>query len=97
MKAQEHFDKYLKENQNEDSTYRVVLALFDIFKEIKQIQLDRNATTNSALIAILNEQNVKANSFIRKINKIDAVGIKPNAFKTFINDQIPEIGRLAGW
>ena len=97
MKAKEYFRKYVEENQDEDAMYRVVKTLMDMFNEVKEIQLMRKAQSDSAMIAIMNEQNIKANSFIRKVNEIDGLGVKNNAYKQFINDQMPELGKLVGW
>jgi len=97
MKAKEYFRKYLEENQDEEPMYRVVKTLMDMFNEVKEIQLMRKAKSDSAMIAIMNEQNIKANSFIRKVNEIDGLGVKNNAYKQFINDQMPELGKLVGW
>ena len=97
MKAKEYFRKYVEENQDEEAMYRVVKTLMDMFNEVKEIQLMRKAQSDSAMIAIMNEQNIKANSFIRKVNEIDGLGVKDNAYKQFINDQMPELGKLVGW
>jgi len=97
MKAKEYFRKYVEENQDEEPMYRVVKTLMDMFNEVKEIQLMRKAKSDSAMIAIMNEQNIKANSFIRKVNEIDGLGVKNNAYKQFINDQMPELGKLVGW
>ena len=97
MKAKEYFRKYVEENQDEEAMYRVVKTLMDMFNEVKEIQLMRKAQSDSAMIAIMNEQNIKANSFIRKVNEIDGLGVKNNAYKQFINDQMPELGKLIGW
>ena len=97
MKAQEYFRKYVEENQDEDAMHRVVKTLMDMFNEVKEIQLMRKAQSDSAMIEIMNEQNIKANSFIRKVNEIDGLGVKTNAYKQFINDQMPELGKLLGW
>ena len=97
MKAKEYFRKYVEENQDEEPMYRVIKTLMDILNEVKEIQLMRKAQSDSAMIAIMNEQNIKANSFIRKVNEIDGLGVKNNAYKQFINDQMPELGKLVGW
>lgn len=97
MKAKEYFRKYVEENQDEEPMYRVVKTLMDMFNEVKEIQLMRKAKSDSAMIAIMNEQNLKANSFIRKVNEIDGLGVKNDAYKQFINDQMPELGKLVGW
>jgi hypothetical protein len=97
MKAKEYFRKYVEENQDEEAMYRVVKTLMDMVNEVKEIQLMRKAQSDSAMIAIMNEQNIKANSFIRKVNEIDGLGVKDNAYKQFINDQMPDLGKLVGW
>jgi len=97
MKAKEYFRKYIEENQEEENMYRVVKTLMDMFNEVKEIQVMRNAQSNSAMIVIMNEQNLKANSFIRKVNDIDNLGVKMDAFKQFINDQMPELSKMIGW
>lgn len=97
MKAKEYFEKYVNENQDKEKMYRVVSIFFDIFNEVKEIRLMRKAQSNSAMIAILNEQNLKANSFIRKVNEIDDLGIKKDAFKIFINEEMPKLSKMIGW
>lgn len=97
MKAKEYFEKYVNENQDKENMYRVVSIFFDLFNEVKEIQLIRKAQSNSAMIAILNEQNLKANSFINKVNEIDDLGIKRDAFKIFISQEMPELYKMIGW
>lgn len=97
MKAKEYFRKYVDENQDEEPMYRVVKALLDMFSEVKEIQLIRNAKSDESIISIMNEQNLKANSFIRKVNEIEDLGVKKDAFKQLVSDQMPELGRLIGW
>jgi len=48
------------------------------------------------MIAILNEQNIKANAFIRMVNKEYPSGIKKDLFKTFVQVLMPEL-LLIGW
>lgn len=97
MKAKEYFRKYVEENQEEDNYYRVVKTFLDMFKEVKEIQVMRKAQSNEAMIAILNEQNLKAKSFIRKVNEIDDLGVKQDGFKHFIIDQMPDLAEMIGW
>lgn len=97
MKAKEYFRKYAEENQDEEPMYRVVKTLMDMFNEVKEIKVMRKAQSNSAMIAIMNEQNLKANSFIKKVNEKDGMGVKNDAFKQFITDQMPELSKMIGW
>ena len=97
MKAKEYLRKYVEENQEEDNYYRVVKAFLDMFNEVKEIQLMRKAQSNSAMIAIMNEQNNKANSFIRQVNELDDLGLKKDGFKEFIKSQMPELYEMIGW
>jgi hypothetical protein len=97
MKAKEYFQKYVDENQDKEPLYRVVKTMIDMFNEVKEIQVIRKAQSNSAMISIMNEQNIKCNSFINKVNAIDGLGVKRDAFKGFINNQMPELGLMIGW
>ena len=97
MKAKEYFERYVNENQSEEPLYRVVKTMMDMFNEAKDIQLMRKARSNSAMISILNEQNTKCNSFIRKVNEIDGLAIRRDAFKDFIKIQMPELYEMIGW
>ena len=97
MRAKEYFERYVNENQNKEPLYRVVKTMMDMFNEVKEIQEMRKAQSNSAMISILNEQNIKCNSFINKVNKIDDLDVKRDAFKDFIKDQMPELSVMIGW
>ena len=97
MKSKEYFEKYVNENQDEEPLYRVVKTMMEMFNEVKEIQEMRKAQSNSAMISILNEQNIKCNSFINKVNEIDELGVKRDAFKEFIKDQMPELALMIGW
>lgn len=97
MKAKEYFRKYVEENQDEEKLYRVVKSFMDMFNEVKEIQVMRKAQSDSAMVAIMNEQNIKANSFIRKVNEIDDLGLKPNGFKEFIKSQMPDLAKMINW
>ena len=105
MKAIEYFKKYkekLKEPNEMDSQidhkyYCVVSSLMDLFNEVKTIQTARKAKSDSAMIAIMNEQNLKANSFIKMVNLDYNLGIKRDAFKDFIKDQMPELAKMIAW
>ena len=105
MKAIEYFKKYkekLKEPNEMDSQidhkyYCVVSSLIDFFNEVKTIQNARKAKSYSAMIAIMNEQNLKANSFIKMVNLDYNLGIKRDAFKYFIKEQMPELAKMIAW
>ena len=91
MKAIEYFKKYkekLKQPNERDSElnhkyYCVVSSFMDFFNEVKKIQLARKAKSDSAMIAIMNEQNLKANSFVKMVNLEYNLGIRIDAFKEF--------------
>jgi hypothetical protein len=105
MKAIEYFKKYkekLKEpndigSEQDYKYYCVVSTLMDFFNEVKTIQLARKAKSNSAMIAIMNEQNLKANSFIKMINLDYNLGINRDEFKDFIKDQMPDLAKMIAW
>ena len=97
MKAKEYFKNY-KEKQLTDKWEVALIRQFEaMFQEVKQIQNNRNAKSDNAIISILNETNNKANSFIRMVNKEENRGIYNNAFKIFIQEQMPEFAKMIGW
>lgn len=97
MKAKEYFRQYVEENQDKEQMYRVIIILMDMFTEVEEIRLMRKAKSDLAIIAILNEQNTKANSFIRKVNEIDGLSIKNNAFKELVKQEYPDLSEKIGW
>lgn len=97
MKAKEYFRKYTEENQDEEPTYRFVKILMVMFNGVAEITIARNAKSNSAMISIMDEQNTKANSFTRKVNETEGLGIRRDAFKHFIIDKMSELAELVGW
>jgi hypothetical protein len=101
MKAKEYYKQYNEIAKDKGSEYALVKCLMDMFNEVKQIQKSRNAKSDSALISILNETNLKANSFIKRINKdIDLTQqgfVKVDAFKVFIKSEMKDLADLIGW
>ena len=101
MKAKEYYKEYNTIKVEKGSDYALVKCLMNMFNEVKKIQISRNAKSNSALISILNETNLKANSFIKMINKdIDNTKqgfVKVNSFKIFIKSEMKELADMIGW
>ena len=97
MKAKDYFKSYVNENQEKESCVRVVDIFMKMFHESKDIQIMRKAKSDESIIAIMNEQNQKANSFIRKVNEHDGLGFKRDAFKIFMNQISPEFSKMIGW
>jgi len=101
MKAKDYLNKYKKIKAEKGSDYAVVKCFMDMFNEIETIQKNRNAKSNSAVIAIFNEMNKKGNAFIKMINKeIDETKegkIYYDGFKIFIQTQMPDLAKMINW
>lgn len=97
MKAKEYntkFSELLKTETVEKSIYEIFK---DMFLEVKEIQKTRRAKTDSAVIAIFNEMNLKGNSFVRKANKEHKVMLINDAFKKFVCVRDESFAKLLGW
>jgi len=94
MKAKEYFEKYINENQDKSKEWRFIKCLQEMILEVNEIAKMRNAKYDRALIAIFNEQNMKAISFIKKVNEIDGTFYKIDAFKIFLKEESPEMYKL---
>ncbi|WBX67881.1 hypothetical protein PG910_07020 [Tenacibaculum dicentrarchi] len=97
MKAKEYnskFSELLKTETVEKSIYEIFNKMF---LEVKEIQKLRNAKTDSALISIFNEMNIKGNAFVRKANKEHKVMLVNDAFKNFTVARYKDFAKLLGW
>jgi len=101
MKATEYFTDYKRMESEKGHNYAIVEIFTAMYKEIGTIQKDRNSTANNVIIAITNEINQKANSFIRLVNKeLDGTQfgkIKRDAFKIFVTHEVPDFAKVLGW
>ena len=100
MKAIEYFKKYKTENQDKSPEWRIIMTFRQMVLEVKEIAKMRNAQKDDALISIFNEQNRKANSFIKMVNieKLNsAEQYKTDGLKIFLLQSDPELSNLIGW
>ncbi len=101
MKAKEYFKKYKDIKTEKRRDYALVKCFMDMFNEVKEIQKNRNAKSNSAMISIFNEINQKGNAFIKMVNsEIDETKegkVYYDGFKIFIQIQMPELAKMIGW
>ena len=96
MKAKEYFEKYedllihaTNDQAYKDSSFNVFM---DFSKESTDVIESRKAKKNTAVIAVMKEQNDKWNSLCRLFEK--KYGFSPlikDGFKTFWNRKIPGI------
>lgn len=94
MKAKDYFDYFLNENQEKDSEWRLVHCLNKMVVEVYEISKIRNVTQDSAMISIFNEQNLKAISFIKMINKHLNRNFNKDLFKIIIQSNSPDLHDL---
>ena len=97
MKAKEYnkkFTELLKTETIEKSIYEIFRSMF---LEVKEIQKLRKVQKNESIIAIFNEMNTKANSFVRNANKEHKVMLVNDAFKKFVSFQSGDFAKLIGW
>lgn len=101
MKATDYLEKYQTENQDKSPDWRVVSTFMNMVLEVNDIAKMRNATRDDALISIFNEQNKKANAFIKMINKLEPFcsegKLKIDGFKIFLIQSDPQLSELIGW
>jgi phage terminase small subunit len=93
VKAKDYFSQFLNENQAEIVEWRLVNAFRQMVLEVEQIAKMRSAKTDSALIAIFKEIEIKSHSFIRMINETEPFKsegtVKYDAFKLFVEQTSP--------
>lgn len=98
MKAKDYFKQFNEENQDKIPEWRLIFAFNQMFNEVKEVAKMRNAKSNSAMISIFNEQNQKANSFIRMLNVTDYFTengrIYQDAFKLYLQEKNPDFYKL---
>lgn len=98
MKAKDYFKEFQEENQEKIPEWRLIYALHGMINEVNEVAKMRSARTNSAMIAIFNEQNLKANSFIRMINQLDYFiengTIMLNSLKMYMEQQTPDLHKM---
>ena len=97
MKAKEYnkkFTELLKTETTEKSIYEIFRCMF---LEVKEIQKLRKVQKNESIIAIFNEMNTKANSFVRNANKEHKVMLVNDAFKKFVSFKSEDFAKLIGW
>jgi hypothetical protein len=73
MKAKEYFERYVNDTSGKESVILVYEAIISIFLEHKELAKKRNAKSNEAFVAIFEELNKKANSFIKMVNEIEEI------------------------
>lgn len=99
MKAKEYFIEY-KKNQVEHgmSWEQSIIEQFNnMFNEVGKLRDQRKAKTDSAIIAIFNEMNQKANALCKMINKSEQRGLYHDAFKIYVAQRTPDFAILIGW
>jgi hypothetical protein len=75
---------------------KVVDTIKSIWAEVFELKNTRNAKTDSAIIAILKEQNQKWKSICNKVNK-EVPLLKEDGFLHFMQNQMPELYKLTGF
>lgn len=98
MKAKEYFNQFLNENQDKVVEWRLVNAFRQMFLEVEQIAKMRSAKTDTALIYIFKEIEIKSHSFIRLVNETEPFksegAIKYDAFKIFVEQSSPSLAAV---
>ena len=84
MKAKDYFQK-LKTEYSHDYQSGIVMVFRDMFREVEEIRKQRNAKYDASVIAIMNEQNLKFDAFIKMVNKELNKHYVIGIFKVFIN------------
>jgi len=87
MKAKEYAQKYI-ENPSDKTLLDIVK---EMFYEVDTIRKSRNAQSNDAMIAILNEQSDKWRKFVKLVEKVSTNVININGFRDFILIHFPEL------
>lgn len=97
MKAKEYFQQFMNENQSETVDFRLVYAMKQLAMEAQQIAEIRKAQSDSAIIAIMKEQDLKAQSLIKMLNAIEPFKsgqkVFDNAFQIYISKSSPELAK----
>lgn len=101
MKAKEYFEQCKENNLDKSPDWRIIDVFRQMVLEVQEIAKQRNARFDKALISIFNEQNQKANAFIKLINGeptlVETGFIRLNAFRFFLVQHDPHLASLIGW
>jgi len=101
MKAKDYFIQCKETNLDKSIDWRVVNVFMQMIMEVNEIAKSRNARFDKALISIFNEQNQKANSFVKMINGVEEYTksgfFKTDAFKHFLIQHDPDLAKMVGW
>lgn len=95
MKAKEYYDKYSATILTNPQTIPNLLMAFNT--DTREICEKRHAVQNTAVVAVLREQNGKWNALVRLFQKANVNGkspIKENGFKIFWLKRMPELKEL---
>lgn len=98
MKAKEYFKEFLNENQDKILEWRLVNAFRQMVLEVNQIAKMRNVKSDTALVAIFKEIEIKSHSFIRLVNETEPFKsegtVKYDAFKLFVEQSSPSLAAV---
>ena len=97
MKAKEYFKNYQDLRKDNGWELALVRQLEAMFQEVKEIIVKRKAKKDSAIISILEEMNTKSKALVRMINNAECRELKQDAFKIFIQNQMPDFAKIIGW
>ncbi|MFA5211681.1 MAG: hypothetical protein WC414_04290 [Patescibacteria group bacterium] len=87
MKAKEYAQKYI-DNPTDETLYEIAK---EMFFEIDIIRKARNAQSNEAMIAIINEQSDKWRKFANIVKNVSINIVKEDGFKNFVLISLPEL------
>jgi len=95
MKAKEYYELYKLDlmSEKDDKVLKAISDLVHEFnKEVTELREIRHVKFDRGMIPILKEMNQKWNAIVRLFQKeYGATPIKPDGFKTFWLDQMPEL------
>lgn len=98
MKAKEYFEYFLNVNKEDSPEKRLLDCINKMVLEVSEIRKIRNAKTDSAMISIFKEMEVKSHAFIKMVNETEPFKsngeVKYDAFKLYINQTSPELFNL---
>ncbi len=89
MKAKEYAAHFKSGNQTNEVLAGIVSSMIG---EVHAIAQARNAKSNSAVLAILNELSQKWQAFIKEVEKYNKNhGIRPDGFENMIKKIFPDV------
>lgn len=104
MKAKEIIAKYkddlrkaIDERDQNTVTQLATQVFGEYTRELKSLIESRGVKTDKGTIAIIKELDQKWHSMISGFEKEGLVWLKPDAWRIFIKDKIPEISKETNW